>query len=397
MFSPLFFIKRLVLISVVILATAMQAVEPFRHVVTSANRTNDGTVLDHPTVNGQPDLRIFVTQRFGSYNPHEIGVLYDTERGRWLIQNDDASALEPGHEFHVVAFPPGPPQVFSHVTTAENTLEYYTFIRHPGSDFNANAHLLVTPHNRDGKRSAGPLGVWYDGKQWSIYRQDKQPMEVGLRFNVLISSELNLPAIDPNALGLTRVYLHTATPTNTRGYLTITDMRDPAVFPFITHNYRDAGPYNFHVAGIWHNATEWVILNQDVGDLEKGSTFNVFVFAAAPEGSSARNVPAPLPAAAPTPAAPVPALGWIELVNAESQPASFRLSYVLDGQALIFNTGVLAPEEGRRYEVPTRATKLVVRAQLEGDTLQILHESSFVSVPNREIDTRYTAPASAAP
>lgn len=366
--------------------------QPFRHFVTLENRSEDGTIIDHPSLNGRPDLQVFATQRFGSYNPHEIGVAYDAALGRWMVQNDDNSPLEPGQQFHVIGFQPGSPQIFAHVTTAENTKEYFTYIRHPGSDFNATAHLLVTPHNTVGKRSAGPLGVWFDGKQWSIYRQDKKPMELGIRFNILVSSTVKKTPGELTPLGLSQVYLHTATPANTRGYLTRTELLDPDVFPFVTHNYREAGPYNFHVIGVWHNGTEWVILNQDIADIPLSNTFNVFVFSSATSELGDGDSSAPFVNSLPS---LMPALGWIEFTNVESSPASFRLSYALDGQTLTFNTGPLAPSEGRRYEIPTRATRLIVRAQLEGDSPILLHESTFDRVPNREIDTRFqsTPPA----
>ncbi len=375
-----------------LLPSLSRAADPFTHTVTAENQTVDATVLDHPSLNGRPDWRVFITQRFVDYNPREVGVAYDATRARWLIQNDDMSRPAVGLQFNVVSFPPGPPQIIRHTSTIENTKEYYTLIRHPASDFNSEALLLVTPDNTVGTRSAGPLGVWYDGKQWSIYRQDKEPMETGIRFNVFVSAVVSATAAESSPLGLGRAHLHRSDPVNTRGYYTITDLRDAGAFPFITHNYRDSGPYNFHVTGVWFNSTDWVILNQDNGDIAPGSMFNVFVFTPGlPFPAAAVPAqPAVTPAVVEPPVAP--ALGWIELGNAENVPVIFTLSYVLDGKNIIFITGALAPEDSRRYEIPSRARELRIKAESEGDDRRMLLDRSFAKTPNQKITTREKPP-----
>ena len=86
--------------------------EYFRHTVTSGNRPfNHVTAIDHPLLNGNPDLQPVVTQSIGLAgisNAHTIGAYYSYGLQRWAIFNQDFAALAPGHAFHVMVRRPCP-------------------------------------------------------------------------------------------------------------------------------------------------------------------------------------------------------------------------------------------------------------------------------------------------
>jgi hypothetical protein len=65
----------------------------------------DSTIIDDPTLNGQPSAKLFVTHVFypngGSVttDDHTIGVWYNTYVGRWEIFNEDGAVMPTGASF----------------------------------------------------------------------------------------------------------------------------------------------------------------------------------------------------------------------------------------------------------------------------------------------------------
>ena len=81
----------------------------FVHHSTPENTSGDSTFLDHPLVNGKPEVALTVTQNWnpgggrGVYNNHPVGVRYDAGRKRWAIHNKDGSEIPDGAAFNVSA------------------------------------------------------------------------------------------------------------------------------------------------------------------------------------------------------------------------------------------------------------------------------------------------------
>lgn len=75
--------------------------------------------------------------------------------------------------------------VFQHITTAENTSLNFSLI--PATTLaNAASDLLIVTPFWDNVYINSPIGVYYNGSSWAIFRQDLQPMPVGAKFNVLV-------------------------------------------------------------------------------------------------------------------------------------------------------------------------------------------------------------------
>ena len=79
---------------------------------------------------------------------------------------------------------------FIHITTVASISANYSVIHNSMCDGNPNAILLVTPNlSPQGVLAAynnHPIGVWYNGSNWTIFEQDSVAMPVGEAFNVLI-------------------------------------------------------------------------------------------------------------------------------------------------------------------------------------------------------------------
>jgi hypothetical protein len=75
--------------------------------------------------------------------------------------------------------------VFQHEAIVGNVAANYTII--PNSSFaNAASDLLIVTPFWDNVYVNSPIGVFFNGSSWAIFRQDNQPMPVGAKFNVLV-------------------------------------------------------------------------------------------------------------------------------------------------------------------------------------------------------------------
>lgn len=75
-------------------------------------------------------------------------------------------------------------QTAQHLSQPENISNNSTFISGQGLNGNPNAVLIAELAAEDYSKNPHPIGVWYSGKQWAIFNQNKLPMPVGLRFNL---------------------------------------------------------------------------------------------------------------------------------------------------------------------------------------------------------------------
>ena len=83
-------------------------VSAFKHTATSASKLSaNGTDIDNPAVNGNPNAHLSVTQLLNPsgivYNNSAIGVYYNTIRKHWEIFNENNSAIPTNAQFFVLA------------------------------------------------------------------------------------------------------------------------------------------------------------------------------------------------------------------------------------------------------------------------------------------------------
>lgn len=82
----------------------------FVHRITSDNTVDDSTYIDHPLTNQNPDVAVSVTSNWnpgggaGTYSDHPVGVLYDADRERWAIVNEDGAPTRAGASFNVAVY-----------------------------------------------------------------------------------------------------------------------------------------------------------------------------------------------------------------------------------------------------------------------------------------------------
>lgn len=72
---------------------------------------------------------------------------------------------------------------YVHTTSVANTSSNVTELNYPGM---SETDMIFVTHAYQGQYIISPVGVWWDGDQWTIYREDTNAMQIGEKFNVLI-------------------------------------------------------------------------------------------------------------------------------------------------------------------------------------------------------------------
>lgn len=88
----------------------------FMHTVTPQNLGSEGTYIDNPALNKNPQARVKILQNYApdvrtpySLNRHEEKVSYSTAAGRWYIANSNGEPILKGTVYNVVIDPSSPP------------------------------------------------------------------------------------------------------------------------------------------------------------------------------------------------------------------------------------------------------------------------------------------------
>jgi len=167
----------------------------FTHTVTA---TGDYmTTINNLATNGDPNKLVFITHNFGTaggvINNHAAGVWYDGSN--WEIYNENLVPLSTGTVFNVFAVDSGA-NAFVHQATIANSFSNYTVIDNPLLNGNPNASIIVTHNYNPNYLSSAiydtiPLGVWFNGANWTIYHQDMTPITNLACYNVLICGNIN--------------------------------------------------------------------------------------------------------------------------------------------------------------------------------------------------------------
>lgn len=163
----------------------------FMHKAKSGNISRNWTTIDHPKCNGNPNAVLLVTQNWkGTYNPKAIGVWYTGRR--WAIYNQDLSPMPEGANFNVMVLREGTSNnlgnstVCIHKATSSNKKNAWGPYLSLTQMKTSSACMFITQN----WKASGPYNdhipaVWFGGREWTIYNQDKQELPNNAKFNVL--------------------------------------------------------------------------------------------------------------------------------------------------------------------------------------------------------------------
>lgn len=156
-----------------LLAVVAQRPAPstFKHVATASNSTNNYTVIDNPATNNHPGSILFISHDYGDrglYITSPIGVWYSNNK--WIIFNQDRSAMRTGAKFNVLTQTAADARVFIHTAASGTITRHITVVNNAATNNRPNAKLIVTQNwGTTGPYNKNPIGVYYEGGEWKIY------------------------------------------------------------------------------------------------------------------------------------------------------------------------------------------------------------------------------------
>jgi hypothetical protein len=125
------------------------------HRATAENTVEDGTYLNDPLTNANPNADLSVTQNWnpggfgGTYNDHPVGVRYDADLRQWVIFNEDGAQMPEGAAFNATVFPLEEP-AFVQRATPGNTSGNWTYVDDPLVNGDPDAIIFAIPRQRGG-------------------------------------------------------------------------------------------------------------------------------------------------------------------------------------------------------------------------------------------------------
>jgi hypothetical protein len=158
--------------------------------------------------------------------------------------------------------------VFKHTAVAANISNNWTILDDAATNNNPNALLQVTSdYGPNGPYHNKSIGVWYTNGKWTIFNQDRSPMTVNAKFNVMVSA--------PSA----NVFMYTST--QTVGHIAMIDHprlnNNPNAKFLVTQNWGGAGPYNNNPIGVYYTGNKWAVYNQNYFAMPASAKFNIII------------------------------------------------------------------------------------------------------------------------
>ncbi|GAC1566816.1 MAG: hypothetical protein NVS3B14_10910 [Ktedonobacteraceae bacterium] len=171
-------------------------------VASSSNSKGNWTYIDSPVTNNNPAALVNATLNWnpggvgGVYDPHPLGVWYDSQAKKWAIFNEGSMDPIPnGASFNLLLDTPVIHGAFVHTATSANTAGNHTFIDNASTNNNPKAIVFATPNfnpqGQGGTYENHNLGVFYRNGKWAIFNEDNAAMSVGVSFDVLASNPVS--------------------------------------------------------------------------------------------------------------------------------------------------------------------------------------------------------------
>jgi hypothetical protein len=256
---------------------SVSTVKPFVFFATAENDIGvDFAIIDDPTLNGNPNATIEVTQNYnpdeqgGTYNDHNIGVFYSGTH--WAIFNQDHTRIPVGAAFNVAIV-----NAFVVTASADSVVGGRLVIDNNTTNNQPSALLQVTATWSSATQiyNDHAFSVGYKDGMWGIFNVDGSPIPAGALFNVWAAP-----------FG----FIQTANTANCFNDFTVLD--DPSVngnFSPIILTTPDFGGGEFgfvnnHSTGVFAGSPSpgappnWAIFNQDQTAVQVGASFSVTAF-----------------------------------------------------------------------------------------------------------------------
>jgi pimeloyl-ACP methyl ester carboxylesterase len=276
----------------------------YRHLVGNRlSRTGDATILDHPLLNDRPNAMIFVNSVWGYEgqgldNSQLFGVIYS--EGRWQIVNlsGGTNTMNPAFSFNVLIAPSDFQNAFIHTANRNTLYMNRTYIDHPLTNGNPDAHLLVTSNYTYAQRNNREIVLSYEAavSKWFISNSVPSGTQAydQVNYGIIEGSKFNILVLNGDNLSNLEVFHHQANPNNILHAATFLDHRllnrnpNAMMFTNMLWTSTSGGSHNPSAFALWYDSPidayrnyrdySWFIYNNWSGvPMAQGTSFKVFV------------------------------------------------------------------------------------------------------------------------
>lgn len=257
------------------------------HEATAANTSSNGTVIDHPDLNNNPNAKIVFSHRIkstgGIRNPNINGIWYRSSDGRWVIYNEEFTVdMEVGTQFTI--FIADEAEVFTHVASVANqgTTTQLTVLDHPllNGSFPGPYAVFSNYFNPNQVYNNNNLGFVFDGlvtNKRLLFTEGPVPIPENAAFKVMV--------IPPAGISGVITHDHLTSPSNTTGAFTTLNhpnLNNNPDAAFVFSHYRGGNGAGSEgeidkVVGAFYDTTEgrWIIYTEDLSDMPLEVSFDI--------------------------------------------------------------------------------------------------------------------------
>jgi len=228
------------------------------------------------------------------YDASPIGVFYNTSRRQWAIFNEDHSAMQAGMAFNVVGAYTAQGSCFQAepftAASANTSADYMTLGGQPLGKIQSEQVFATQDWGYNGNTTYinSPLGVFWTGSQWAVFRQDRQALPVGVTFNVFFFPATSGYTFNHRAEDGAENPDFTLLYDNSDDYHLRNLAADPSKIVLETANwsYNANGLYQTVPTGVFFyncscgKAAAWAIFNENRSAMNPAAGFNVILLSA---------------------------------------------------------------------------------------------------------------------
>jgi len=280
-------------------APSAQAAAPVVLQFTAAAASITGNIftLNDPHLNAKPTLKLIVTQDISVaavvFNPHPIGVYYNTTTKVWEIFNEDIAAMPIGAIFNVL-IPTTVARVNGGATNSFTNQTFFALRKHDSSALLLQTHIFdpfphVTTGPLNGVFQLSPVGLFFNpvvttapipssSGCWEVFNEDLGPA---------LATSYNIADVTKAGTAATPFsFIFTTTAANINGDFAsisnpLTNSKPNAVL-FANHISTTAEPVfdKFYAVAYDTPITSWVIVTEDASTMPVGVSFVVTAYPA---------------------------------------------------------------------------------------------------------------------
>jgi len=261
----------------------------------AASITGNIFTLNNPHLNAKPTLKLIVTQALVApgavFNPHPIGIYYNTATKVWEIFNEDIAAMPVGAIFNVL-IPTTVARVNAGATNSFTNQTFFALRKHDSSALLLQTHIFDPfPHVATGALNGvfqlSPVGLFFNpvvttapipasSGCWEVFNENLTPARA-VSYNIADVTKAGTTAAPLS-------FIFTTTAANVSGDSaaisnTLTNSEPNAIL-FANHISTAAGAVFDKPYAVGYSSPTWYIVTEDLSTMPVGLSFVVTVYPA---------------------------------------------------------------------------------------------------------------------